>query len=76
MTKKCRGINDHVSDHAALLVINLLFYSMPLTVHIIAVLVLVSLLATVVEGLTPKGLDNLTVPLLASFACWYLTTGI
>ncbi len=59
-----------------LLVINLLFYSMPLTVHIIAVLILVSLLATVVEGLTPKGLDNLTVPLLASFACWYLSLGI
>lgn len=59
-----------------LLVINFLFYLRPLTVYIITVLILVSLFATVVEALTPKGLDNLTVPLLASFAYWCLALGI
>ncbi len=59
-----------------LLIINFLFYSRPLTVYIIAVLFFVSLLATVVEALTPRGLDNLTVPLLASFAYWCIAPGI
>jgi len=59
-----------------LLVINFLFYSRPLTVYITTALFFVSLLATFVEALTPRGLDNLTVPLLASFAYWCIAPGI
>lgn len=55
------------------LVIDLLFYSIPLTIYLFVILVLVSFLATVVEAVTPRGLDNLTVPLVASFAYWYLS---
>ena len=50
-----------------------IFYSIPLTTYLFITLVLVSFLATVVEAVTPRGLDNLTVPLIASFAYWYLT---
>jgi len=55
------------------LVIDFLFYSVPITSYLLIVLAFVSLLATVVEVLTPRGLDNLTVPMLASTVCWYLT---
>lgn len=56
-----------------LLVVDLIFYSVAITSHLIIVVALVSLIATVAESLTPRGLDNLTVPLLASAAYWCLT---
>jgi dolichol kinase len=55
-----------------MLLVNALFYSLPLTTGLIATLFLVSLVATVAEMLTPRGLDNLTVPMIASTLCWYL----
>jgi len=59
-----------------LLIICLTFYSIPLTAYLFTILIFVSLLAMIVESLTPRGLDNLTVPLLTSFVFWYLTIGI
>ncbi len=58
------------------LIINLAFYSVPITAYLLGALAFVSLLATVAEVLTPRGLDNLTVPMLASAVCWYLTMAL
>lgn len=56
-----------------MLLVNVVFYSLPVTLRLATVLFLVCLVATIVEMLTPKGLDNLTVPIIASALCWYLT---
>ncbi|MEM2889938.1 MAG: hypothetical protein QW358_01130, partial [Candidatus Hadarchaeum sp.] len=55
-----------------MLLVNATFYSLPITIRLLTVLSLVCLVATIVEMLTPRGLDNLTVPIIASALCWYL----
>ncbi|MEM4724412.1 MAG: SEC59/DGK1/VTE5 family protein [Candidatus Hadarchaeum sp.] len=56
-----------------MLLVNAIFYSLPITLQLLTVFFSVCLIATIIEMLTPRGLDNLTVPLIASALCWYLT---
>jgi len=58
-----------------LLVITLVFYSEPLTSRTIAYLLCVVGVATVVEGITPLGLDNLSVPFVAAVMYWFFLVG-
>jgi dolichol kinase len=51
-------------------VVALVYYSIPLSSDIILVLLGIALVAAVVEGLTPKGLDNLSVPFVTAFLYW------
>jgi dolichol kinase len=48
----------------------LLYYQVPVTIMAILVLLFISLVAAVTEGITPKGLDNLTAPFAAVFVYW------
>jgi dolichol kinase len=52
-------------------IVALLYYSIPITNFVIIVLLFIAFVAAIVEGLTPKGLDNLTVPFVAIFIYWY-----
>jgi dolichol kinase len=58
-----------------LLIIALLFYSEPLTVRTAAYLLCVSGVATIVEGVTPLGLDNLSVPFVTAAMYWFYLVG-
>ena len=44
----------------------MVFYTIPVTTITISYLIAVSMVATVIEAITPKGLDNLSVPLITS----------
>ena len=58
-----------------LLIIALLFYSVPLTGRTVAYLLCISGVATVVEGITPLGLDNLSVPFVTAVMYWFYLVG-
>jgi len=58
-----------------LLIIALLFYSIPLTGRTVAYLLCISGVATVVEGITPLGLDNLSVPFVTAVMYWFYLVG-
>ncbi len=59
-----------------LLIIALLFYSMnQSTVEYVAYLLCMAGVATVVEGITPLGLDNLSVPFVAAVMYWFFLVG-
>ena len=47
-------------------------YELAITFEILAILAGISLIASVAEGITPKGLDNLSVPFIAVFCYWFL----
>lgn len=49
-----------------LIIFAMLFYTIPVTNIAISYLIAVSIVATAVEAITPKGLDNLSVPLITS----------
>jgi dolichol kinase len=53
------------------MIIALLYYGIPITNFAIIVLLFIAFVAAIVEGLTPKGLDNLTVPFVSVFIYWY-----
>lgn len=53
-------------------IIAVLYYGVDITNYLLVVLLFISLVAAVVEGITPKGLDNLTVPFSAVLIYWYL----
>lgn len=53
-----------------LMVVALLFYSITLTPTILVALVYIAIVCMVVEGLTPLGLDNLSVPFVAAVLYW------
>jgi dolichol kinase len=55
---------------ALLLVIALLFYGVDLTPRVLVYLLCMSGVATVVEGITPLGLDNLSVPFVTAVMYW------
>ena len=46
-------------------------YELTITYEILVILVGISLIAAVAEGLTPKGLDNLSVPAIVAFCYWF-----
>lgn len=49
-----------------LFIIASIFYDFTITLEILIFLVIIALTSTIAETITPKGLDNLTVPFLAS----------
>ena len=56
-------------------IIALLYYNISITFYVLLVLAFIALISSIVEGLTPKGLDNITVPYGTSafFACiWFV----
>lgn len=54
------------------IIIALIYYDISITKYIVVVMVFISVVAALVEGLTPKGLDNLTVPFMCVFLYWYI----
>ena len=48
-------------------IIAIIFYNIEITNKLIILLMIIAICSTVAEIITPKGLDNLSVPLLASF---------
>ena len=53
-------------------IVALLYYNISITFSVMLILAFISLIAAIVEGLTPKGLDNLSVPFVAVFLYWLL----
>ena len=51
-------------------VVALVYYGIPLSSYVTLVLLGIALVAAIVEGLTPKGLDNLSVPFVTAFLYW------
>jgi len=58
-----------------LLVIALLFYAVPVTTRVVGYLLCMAGVATVIEGVTPLGLDNLSVPFVAALMYWFFLVG-
>jgi dolichol kinase len=58
-----------------LLIIALLFYSINIDGRVVAYLLCMAGVATVVEGITPLGLDNLSVPFVAAVMYWFFLVG-
>lgn len=58
-----------------LLIIALVFYSIPVTSRIVVYLLCMSGVAAVVEGITPFGLDNLSVPFVTAVMYWFYLVG-
>ena len=58
-----------------LLVIALLFYAEPVTSRVAVYLLCMAGVATIVEGITPLGLDNLSVPFGAALMYWFFLVG-
>ena len=54
------------------MIIALLYYEISITFYVLLALAFIALIASIVEGLTPKGLDNLTVPFIAVFLYWLI----
>jgi dolichol kinase len=48
----------------------LVYYHVSLSLPLVVLIVLITLVSTVVEGVTPKGLDNLTVPFVIVLLYW------
>jgi len=53
-------------------IVALLYYNISITFFVLLALVFIAFIASIVEGLTPKGLDNLTVPFVAVFIYWLI----
>ena len=49
-----------------------LYYGYTLTFPILWVLISIAVIAAIIEGITPRGLDNLTVPFIVSFVYWFV----
>ena len=58
-----------------LLIIALVFYAEPVTPRAVAYLLCMAGVATVVEGITPLGLDNLSVPFVVAAMYWFFLVG-
>lgn len=53
-----------------LMIVALLFYEITLTLDIVIMLLCISAISAIVEGITPIGLDNLTVPFVTALLYW------
>jgi phytol kinase len=53
-------------------IVALFYYNIAITYYVILVLLFIAFVAAIVEGLTHKGLDNLTVPFVCVFIYWYV----
>jgi phytol kinase len=58
-----------------LLIIALLFYAIPVTTRVAVYLLCIAGVATIVEGVTPLGLDNLSVPFITALMYWFFLVG-
>jgi phytol kinase len=58
-----------------LLIVALLFYSIHIDGRVVAYLLCMAGVATVVEGITPLGLDNLSVPIVTAVMYWFYLVG-
>jgi len=54
-----------------LIIIALVFYGFPINFNVLMILVVISICSMVTEVITPKGLDNLTVPFITSIYFCY-----
>lgn len=54
------------------IIIALIYYEITITYYILLVMLFISVIAALVEALTPKGLDNLTVPFVCVVLYWYI----
>ena len=54
------------------IIVAILFYEKSIIANSILILLFIALIAAIIEGLTPKGFDNLTVPFVAAFLYWIL----
>ena len=55
-----------------MMIVALLYYNISITLYILLVLAFIAFVVTIVEALTPRGLDNLTVPFAAVFLYWLI----
>ena len=53
-------------------IVALFYYNISITFFILFALAFIAFIASIVEGLTPKGLDNLTVPFIGVFIYWLI----
>jgi len=51
-------------------IIAVLYYNIEITVFLLFVLAFIALVSALIEGITPKGVDNLSVPFVAAFIYW------
>jgi len=54
------------------ILIAVIYYNINITTLILFVLVSISFISALIEGVTPKGVDNLTVPFVAAFIYWII----
>jgi len=54
------------------ILIAFVYYQIPITLFLIIAFLIICLFATVLEGITPKGVDNLTVPFFMVFCYWFV----
>jgi len=54
------------------IIVAVFYYDFVINQMEIFILVLISFIAALAEGITPKGLDNLSVPFLTAFLFWYI----
>jgi len=54
-----------------MMIIAVMFYGIDFSYSIVLYLGLIALIAAIVEGITPKGLDNLFVPFVVAFLYWF-----
>lgn len=54
------------------MIVALVYYNINITLFVLAVLLFIAFIAAIVEGLTPKGLDNLSVPFVCVFLYWII----
>ena len=52
------------------IIIAILYYEITITFILLLILAFIALISALVEGLTPRGFDNLTVPFFAAFLYW------
>ncbi len=52
------------------ILIAVIYYNINITTLVLFVLVSISFISALIEGITPKGVDNLTVPFVAAFIYW------
>jgi len=55
-----------------LLNIAVIYYEIEISFILILYLILISIVTSFIEGFTPRGLDNLSVPFIAAFLYWFV----
>jgi dolichol kinase len=53
------------------MIIASIFYNITFTYQYFIFLFIIALIAAIVEGITPRGLDNISVPFIISFLYWF-----